>query len=280
MDTLDLLFRRLVLAARATGALERPVTVGEVLDDLVPYAAARRDGQLDSHDDYLHGLMRLVSGERSLLFGDDLMQDDLKAELDSPNPDLTVVRTYTHTKLRVSTEGIARVLAGDIDIDLRAPTPLKLGPRVSTTRATATSGATSSTGTTGTAARPESPVRPGTPAQPLTPKRGPTPSAGAVNARPTTPATPEPTTGPRRAGPLLDAFSGGDASRNLLDADGANPTDTADLGCPYCAQALSAERTFKYCPSCGMNLLVRRCPGCSSELEPGWKFCVTCGRQA
>lgn len=246
MDTLDLLFRRLVLAARASGALERPVTVGEVLDSFVPYAAARRDGQLDSHDDYLHGLMRLVSGERSLLFGDDLMQDDLKAELNSPNPDLTVVRTYTHTKLRVSTEGIARVLAGDIDIDLRAPTPLKPGPR----------------------------------AQPLTPKRGPTPSAGAVNTRPTTPATAEPMTGPRSAGPLLDAFSGGNAGRNLLDAGGASPTDTVDLGCPYCAQALPAGRTFKYCPSCGMNLLMRRCPGCSSELEPGWKFCVTCGRQA
>ncbi len=277
MDTLDLLFRRLVLAARASGALERQLTIGEVLDDLVPYAAARRDGQLDSHDDYLHGLMRLISGERSLLFGDDLMQDDLKAELASPNPDLTVVRTYTHTKLRVSTEGIARVLAGDIEIDLRAPTPLKPGPRVSAALATGTAATTSSTGTT---SRPAPSPRPGTPAQPLTPKRGPTPSAGVVNARPATPAAAEPTTGPRRSGALLDAFSGGNASRNLLDAGGANPSDTGELGCPYCAQALPAGRTFKYCPACGMNLLVRRCPGCSSELEPGWKFCVTCGRQA
>lgn len=237
MDALDLLFRRLVLAARAGGALERQVTVGELLDDLVPYAAARRDGQLDSHDDYLHGLMRLVSGERSLLFADDLMQDDLRAELASPNPDLTVVRTYSRTKLRLSTEGIAKVLAGDTEIDLRPPTPLKPGPRV---------------------------------------------SSATLPARPETPAAPS--TGPRRQGSLLDAFSASDASPTVPDAGGAQvgaqAADTVDLGCPYCSQALPTGRTVKYCPSCGLNLLVRRCPGCSAEIEPGWKFCVTCGRQA
>lgn len=230
MDALDLLFRRLVLTARASGALERPVTVGEVLDDFAPYAAARRDGQLDTHDDYLHALMRLISGERSLLFGDDLMQDDLKAELDSPNPDLVVLRTYTHTKLRVSTAGIASVLAGDTDIDLRPPTPHA-------------------------------------------------PHAPQV-AGPAT--TTEPMTEPRPSSALHTAFSAYDAStRSAADAGAATPpADTADTGCPYCAQALPAGRTFKFCPSCGLNLLVRRCPGCSAEIESGWKFCVTCGRKA
>lgn len=253
MDTLDLLFRRLVLAARATGALERQITVGEVLDDLVPYAAARRDGQLDSHDDYLHGLMRLVSGERSLLYGDDLMQDDLKAELATPNPDLTVVRTYAHTKLRVSTEGIAKVLAGDTDIDLRPPTPLKPGPRVSSANVAA---------------------------RPVTPARLPTPAGAAGITRPATPTAAEPGTGPRRSGALLDAFGGGNAIGDVPDASGTNPAEPADPGCPYCSQALPTGRTVKYCPSCGLNLLMKRCPGCSAEIEQGWKFCVTCGRQA
>ena len=245
MDALDLLFRRLVLAARASGALERPVTVGEVLDDFVPYAAAKRDGQLDTHDDYLHALMRLISGERSLLFGDDLMQDDLKAELDSPNPDLVVLRTYMHTKLRVSTAGIASVLAGDTNIDLRPPTPRAPQGRV-----------------TGAV-------------------KAPRPSGSAPQV-PVPAATTEPMTEPRSSSALHTAFSAYDAStRSAADAGAATPpADTADTGCPYCAQALPPERAFKFCPSCGLNLLVRRCPGCSAEIESGWKFCVTCGRKA
>lgn len=248
VDALDLLFRRLVLAARASGALERPVTVGEVLDDFVPYAAARRDGQLDTHDDYLHGLMRLISGERSLLFSDDLMQDDLKAELETPNPDLTVLRTYAHTKLRVSTAGITRVLAGDTNIDLRAPTPLKPGARVS--------GAT--------------PTKPSV-----------APSASSTATPPGSPIT-EPMTEMRQASALHDAFAAYDASRSATPdaASDAIPADTAEPACPYCAQALPGGRTIKFCPACGLNLLVRRCPGCSAEIESGWKFCVTCGRKA
>jgi len=245
VDDLDLIFRRLVLAARAAGALERQVTVGELLDQFVPYAAARRDGGLETHDDYLHALMRLVSGERSLLFGDDLMQDDLKAEIQSPNPELTALRTYAQTKLRISTAGVQTVLAGDIDIDLRPPTPIS---------------------------RPSS----GAPAARV---------SGGTKASPTPTSTPaaEPTTEPRPPGAIQDAFSAY-ASSLAAAVEGATaggpPAGTADLGCPYCAQALPTGRSAKFCPSCGLNLLVRRCPGCSAEIESGWKFCVTCGRKA
>lgn len=243
MDDLDLLFRRLVLAARAAGALERQVTVGELLDQFVPYAAARRDGGLETHDDYLHALMRLVSGERSLLFGDDLMQDDLKAELQAPVPDLTVLRTYAQTKLRISSSGVQSVLAGDTDIDLRPPTPV---------------------------ARPSS----GTPATPGTAKASPAAAGFPII---------EPGTEPRASGALQDAFSAY-ASSLAAAVEGATaggpPAGTVDLACPYCAQALPTGRSSKFCPSCGLNLLVRRCPGCSAEIESGWKFCVTCGRKA
>lgn len=246
MDDLDLIFRRLVLAARAAGALERQVTVGELLDQFVPYAAARRDGGLETHDDYLHALMRLVSGERSLLFGDDLMQDDLKAELQAPVPDLTVLRTYAQTRLRISTAGVQSVLAGDTDIDLRPPTPVARPS--SGSQAARTSG--------------------GQPAAPSAP-------AGFPIV--------EPMTEPRAPGALQDAFSAY-ASSLAAAVEGATaggpPAGTVDRGCPYCAQALPTGRSAKYCPSCGLNLLVRRCPGCSAEIESGWKFCVTCGRKA
>ena len=233
MDALDLIFRRLVLAARAAGALERPITVGEILESFVPYASARRDGQLASNDDYLQAVMELISGHRDLVFGDDLMQDDLKAELESPNPDLSVVRTYAHTNVRLSTAGVQRVLAGDTKIDLRPPTPLS-------SRAVLADGAASVSAP------------------------APAPAPALV---PLAKLVADPTTAPGRSSTLFDAFE-------------PTPAPVEDHGCPYCAQPIPEGRTIRFCPSCGQNLLVRRCVGCSAEIESGWKFCVTCGRSA
>jgi predicted RNA-binding Zn-ribbon protein involved in translation (DUF1610 family) len=49
--------------------------------------------------------------------------------------------------------------------------------------------------------------------------------------------------------------------------------------CPHCGRPLPADRGVTFCPYCGENLTVRRCPACSTELEAGWRFCITCGRE-
>ena len=217
MDVLDLLFRRIVLAAQEAGALARPLEVAEVIDRLAPYRAARRDGLIDTNDDYLHAMMRLLSGERGLVFADETIQDDLAAELKSPNPDLTVLRTYAQTKVRLATAEAQRVLGADHKVDLRPPTPAT-----------------------------------------------PTPVISARPVRPPTAAAPE--VAPEVA-PIAEAPSA------RTSAPGVG-------GCPYCNQPLPDGRPLKFCPSCGQNLLIRRCSGCSAEIESGWKFCVTCGRSA
>jgi hypothetical protein len=48
--------------------------------------------------------------------------------------------------------------------------------------------------------------------------------------------------------------------------------------CPHCKGELPAGRQINFCPHCGQDLTVQHCPACGSELEHGWKFCVTCGR--
>jgi predicted RNA-binding Zn-ribbon protein involved in translation (DUF1610 family) len=49
-------------------------------------------------------------------------------------------------------------------------------------------------------------------------------------------------------------------------------------GCRFCGGTLPEGRTVIYCPHCGNNLSITRCPACGSELEKDWKFCATCGR--
>ena len=59
----------------------------------------------------------------------------------------------------------------------------------------------------------------------------------------------------------------------------ARPITLARDGeCPHCRGALPAGRPIVFCPHCGQDLTVQHCPACGSELEQGWKFCVTCGR--
>ena len=48
--------------------------------------------------------------------------------------------------------------------------------------------------------------------------------------------------------------------------------------CAYCKGALPGGREISFCPHCGQDLTLVHCPACGSELERGWKFCVTCGR--
>lgn len=220
-DALDALFRRLVLAAQQADALARPLEVSELLDTFVPYRAVRRDGLLDTNDDYLHCLMQLLAGERGYIFADDLLQDDIKSELSSINPDLGVLTTYRSAKVRVASTAAQRVLAGDTEIDLRPETP-------------------------------------------------------APTAIPTA---------PRGVSPIVDSASAPAVSgvpeaarRPSAAAPAAAEPDTLD--CPYCSRSLPSTGTFMYCPHCGLNLRIRRCPGCSAEMEAEWKFCVTCGRSA
>ena len=49
-------------------------------------------------------------------------------------------------------------------------------------------------------------------------------------------------------------------------------------GCRFCGATLPEDRDVKFCPSCGQNLTIARCPACGGEVEAGWKFCVGCGR--
>lgn len=61
-------------------------------------------------------------------------------------------------------------------------------------------------------------------------------------------------------------------------ATSATPVSNPALNCRYCGEALPVGRTLNFCPHCGQNLQVQHCPACGSELEAGWRFCVSCGK--
>jgi len=52
----------------------------------------------------------------------------------------------------------------------------------------------------------------------------------------------------------------------------------AGIRCDYCGGLLPEGRLVNFCPHCGQDQRLTRCPACRAEVEPAWRYCVSCGR--
>jgi predicted RNA-binding Zn-ribbon protein involved in translation (DUF1610 family) len=120
MDELDRMHRRLVQNIRAgfPDLLTRPFEVALLYQQLVPYRLNRRELALDSNDEYELTLLQMLAGVRGLLSGDPDMQAALRAELESPNPDLTSYRAYATCTVSLAPEALRALDAHPL---VRAP---------------------------------------------------------------------------------------------------------------------------------------------------------------
>jgi double zinc ribbon protein len=104
MDDLDRVFHRLVqnVKARSPEHADGPFTVAELYEQLIPYRHNRRELGIETNQDYEMAVMRLLSGERDYILGDEAMQDALKREVASPNPDTGAFREFATTQISIS----------------------------------------------------------------------------------------------------------------------------------------------------------------------------------
>lgn len=205
-NDLGFLFTHVARALHAARpeAIVQPLEIAEISARWAPYAAIRKELGVASNEDYELLLMRLVSGEGGFVFADESLQDDLRRELESKNPDLSALRTYGAARITLGREPLRRALN-------------------------------------------------------LTPDQ--LPSAPMTRV-----STPQRITSPVRS-PVGDPTAPVPAARV-----------TAPSVCQFCGQGLPSDRPVQFCPHCGLNVALKRCPGCSGEIQPGWKYCVTCGR--
>lgn len=104
MDDLDRVFQRLVqnIRTRSPEQATLPFTVAELYEQLIPYRHNRRELGIETNQDYEIAVMRLLSGERDYITGDDAMQDSLKKEIASQNPDTGAFREFATTQISIS----------------------------------------------------------------------------------------------------------------------------------------------------------------------------------
>lgn len=252
MDDLDRMHRRLVQNIRAnfSDLLARPFEVAELYTTLVPYRHNRRELELETNQDYELALLRLLSGERGYLIGDPQMQADLRAEIESPNPDLTKFRAYSTTMVALAPDG-ARTVEPPV---VRRPGSGGTAAIAPGAGAPPPQAAMAERPTLGVPELPPAASRANPPAPPAAP---PPPRAAAAPVN-SAPAAPPPAT---------------------LSATGQRSI-VASGSCRYCGGELPEGRNITFCPHCGQNLTVLNCPACGTELDVSWQFCTTCGRAA
>jgi hypothetical protein len=254
MDDLDRVFHRLVsnIRHRHPEYLTLPFTVQELYETLIPYRHHRRELGIETNQDYEIAVTRLLSGERDYLQADPEMRDKLQAELASPHADPGGFREFAGAKVSLAPEALRRIRA------LTVPAGATGTPFPNTTAQGASQSATEASqsaqaSTTGGAA--------------------PAAASGSGAA-----VSPTPTPGGFNATFPVSSATAGESARPTPAAISSMLSAAVPEGCPFCSGTLPEGRAVIYCPHCGNNLSVSRCPACGGELEKGWKFCVSCGR--
>jgi hypothetical protein len=240
MTDLERLFRRLVdnLIAIDPARLHRPLALGDLLESVIPYRTTRRALAVDSAEDYDMLVLRLCSGEGGFV----RMQSEevaaiFREAVASPNPDLSLLRDYKKEELTLGTEPLAHALGPGPDEAYAPPEPMAEDPEEELIFPAAAPVPTPPAG------RSVEPPLPFT-AEPLEP------APPMVPPPPRMTAEPEP--GPSRSG-------------------------NKGPRCSYCGGALPSGRPVNFCPHCGQNQALTRCPECQAEMEIGWRHCINCG---
>ena len=219
---------------------DQPVTVAEIYQDLIPYRTVRTTVGFALNADYEHALLQLLAGEGGFARIEPVqVQQELRMELQTSNPNVSVFRNYAACDVFVALPG---------DFEQR-----RQSPRVQE--------GTEKGGATRAAAGPQT-----------VPANGGQPEA-AAQVRPA-PAPPRSAAPPPQAPPAPPATV---VSPPEASAAAVNRTPAAVVQCGACSKPLPRNRNTRYCPYCGREQAPRHCVRCQEPVEQAWKFCVACG---
>lgn len=103
-ETVTRLYRALVRELRRREhPANRPVTVADVYQTLVPYAAVRSTLGVELNADYEHALLRLLSGERDLVrLEPETAREALQREVNTPYPFVGLYRNFSSSPVWIA----------------------------------------------------------------------------------------------------------------------------------------------------------------------------------
>ncbi len=139
MDDLDRLVRRLVQNVRNSHPqyLSQPVEVSELYQTLIPYRHNRAELEIETNQDYEAALCQLLSGERGYTTGDPALQNAMRKELASPNPNTAIFRDYAAARVTLTAEAVRHFADSPTSIQRGAPSSTPRAPSTSSNASSA-----------------------------------------------------------------------------------------------------------------------------------------------
>jgi hypothetical protein len=253
-----------------------PVTVAEIYQDLVPYRAVRSSLGFHMNADYEHTLLRLLAGEGDRVRLDPPeARDELRSELDTPNPNVGLFRKFAACDVWVTATESVEPLP-PLEPDLAEPL--------------AGHGRSASAEAKGEA------VAGVEPAHVHEGEAAPQPAAGWDAAEWADVKAEEPEAWDEAELLLEEEVEAPDTSAEAQSATSRPPAteqpkattmlesrkasavaDHATGSCAFCNHSLPGSRVIHFCPFCGADQTMQPCSTCREPLEAGWKFCIACG---
>lgn len=266
------------LIARDPLGVHRPISVEELRWQLLPYRTHRSSLGITSIEDYEMLVLRLVAEESEFVRTNPAgAADRVRQELVSPNPNLDLVDDLPDVTVQIGAPSLARIDAiVDEPAESASPSGLVFLAQTDPGEPAIDSEVEDNKQlkTTDTESQHADPIRGDSrwaKQEPVVPVPVPVVVAAHSPAPPPGPAASDPLTD-LEIGPPFEALDLAAPS----SAGGAEP-EAGPRNCPGCQGALPARRVAIFCPFCGHQVGASRCASCGTDLEPGWRHCITCG---
>ncbi len=299
--------------------LETSFTVAEIYQILVPYRSHRDALGVEMNGDYEDALLRLLAGAGDLVvLESDDARDRILLELQSKNPNTGLFREFAGAGVHLKPEALpesvraespeepqveepqveeAQVEEPQVEVELEPASPAVEAAEEAESGAPVGIEATYFDFETSSIESMDADTRaatPGTPGESTDaaafsdedPEDKPdiAPTISLVSATEATSS--EPGAGFWKPGehPVNTTTTRESRPKEASRTNAATRTEaasaTADTAeCSWCDESLPERADVNFCPHCGVNTSVKPCGGCRSEVEPSWKFCISCGEQ-
>lgn len=285
-DVLRRFHRALVREIQASNPqlLSSPFSVAEIYQNLVPYRTHRDEIGVEMNADYEHALLRLLAGEHDFLTIESrTARQEIREELESPNPNTSLYRDFAAADVRLNPDKIDEALMwdrtqatddqeempegaaepeaeeevaeigqlGDLDADWERDASEEVEVEVIEEVVVVEE-------ETGDDALDQDVV---------------THLVAEVEPK-------EVLVKDSRADTTLSSGSTeepDEESLGTLSDDGGDAH--APKACAWCREALPDRPGVNFCPFCGCSVHLVPCPECGEELELNWRFCIACGTE-
>jgi hypothetical protein len=244
--------------------LEEPFTVAEIYQNLVPYRTHRDEIGVEMNADYEHALLQLLAGEGDFLTMESrTARQEIREELDSPNPNTGLYRDFAAADVRLNPERM-----GEMSERWEGPggdgQAAETGPLLTESEGpyllVDLNGEPDQVGEVD--AGEESSGREETPPGPLEIDSEAAPSESRPGVLP-----PE------------DPVAAGEDEFVEEEESTVEVESLVLENCPWCRENLPDQAGVRFCPFCGSNVQLVPCPDCGEELETTWRFCIACGTE-